>query len=803
MRIALFESNKDNQPKLLEVEWADLARHLQSHVRTACDHTAVKAKDCPAKFGKAWSPAEYAPGATRGKNGVVAITAAVFDLEGPEHQPLPDEAMARVALAVEGYAYVCHSTHSGRGFYRLIMPLSRPVTPLEWPAVWAGIIAALGLPADPTCGDPSRLYFLPSAQVGSWTLAEAGEGKVLDPDQILKNRGAPVGEAPRPSEVAGAVTPPASGGVFSGQAAAPAALSAPPSAGPAVSHPLSAAGPVSLDPLITALKKLRKADSREVGQRVISGQALGAPGTRDASIYFAAALCAKALPGTRDAAMMLLEPCIRAMDVEPEGIEHWLKKAAESYDRAAAERAASDAKEAAEKAALFALVGGDPKVSATPAPGEEWRTQLLYKNDRDGVPRIKANEANIKTVLTHDPAWKGCIRFNVLTKAIEATGPAAGVDIDALATEVAIWLQRSAYQFEVSPRAVADVLLAVAYANPYDPLLEYLESLTWDGVPRARQMLQTCLKAADTELNQAISEKFLLAAVARAYEPGCKADNYLILEGPYGVGKSKFVQALCGPKFFADAKLDVHAKDTSMLTSRYWMIELSELTGMSKADRNGLKRFMSTGTDAFRPPYGHAVKDFPRRCVFVGTTNDDDYLAEPNRREWVVAVGATNDAEVQATTRALRDQLWAEAVALYKAAGACPACSADARCVAHAWWLTGETAEAARAEASERETSSARQEQVATWLLSYAPEQRPDAVTVAQVAKHACGFADERITSVVLQEIGRAMKNAGFSKHRQRRAGALVWVYRLPESLQTAPKHAPARPMEMVEAANG
>jgi putative DNA primase/helicase len=156
----------------------------------------------------------------------------------------------------------------------------------------------------------------------------------------------------------------------------------------------------------------------------------------------------------------------------------------------------------------------------------------------------------------------------------------------------------------------------------------------------------------------------MVGAVARVFQPGCRVDHMLILEGEQGLKKSTTIEIL-GGEWYTDARLNFADKDSLLIVQGRWIIEMAELEGMNKADTSETKKFLTQHVDLFRPPYGRKLVKYPRRCVFAGTVNLDAYLKDDsgNRRFWPVRVTAI-DAD------ALRrdvDQLWAEAVALYKA----------------------------------------------------------------------------------------------------------------------------------------
>jgi predicted P-loop ATPase len=152
----------------------------------------------------------------------------------------------------------------------------------------------------------------------------------------------------------------------------------------------------------------------------------------------------------------------------------------------------------------------------------------------------------------------------------------------------------------------------------------------------------------------------LIAAVRRARQPGCKFDYVPVLEGKQRTGKSTSLRILAGEENFSDQPilhLEVRAQQEQIAGS--WIYELSELAGMKRTDVETLKNFLSKTEDNARPAYGRFRTDQSRRGIFVGTTNDDQYLRDPtgNARFWPIRTGVI---DLKALCRD-RDQIWAEA----------------------------------------------------------------------------------------------------------------------------------------------
>lgn len=306
----------------------------------------------------------------------------------------------------------------------------------------------------------------------------------------------------------------------------------------------------------------------------------------------------------------------------------------------------------------------------TAETSDDWKQKL--KTTEKGT--LAQTIDNVVLILKHDPKLAGCLAFNEMEHNIvtRRSTPWRSVKdesqwIDADDAALRYYLER-VYGLTGKDR-IFDAVNVVAQQYSFHPVRDYLKGCTWDGVPRVDTLLIDYLGAEDNSYTRAVTRKTLAAAVARIYRPGCKFDYMLTLRGRQGIGKSAFIGKL-GGQWFSDTFTTMQGKDAYEQVQGVWLVEVGELAGMRKAEAETIKLYISKQVDRFRPAYGRRLQEFPRQCVFIGTTNETQFLRDTtgNRRFWVVDTPnePARDMWTELTAETVQ-QIWAEAVEIYKA----------------------------------------------------------------------------------------------------------------------------------------
>jgi predicted P-loop ATPase len=410
---------------------------------------------------------------------------------------------------------------------------------------------------------------------------------------------------------------------------------------------------------------------------------------------------------------------------------------------------------------------------------QEWKGRLVRTRDLE----VKPTTHNLKLIVSMDTSLRGLFAFNELASRVELTRPApwggaAGksfVDVDA--TELAAWLgQPETYRVAAKPASIAEVVQAVAEQSPFHPVLAYLDALAWDGCERIGTELVIWLGAALGEYTARALRMTLVSAVARAYEPGCKVDTMLVLEGQQGAGKTRFTRELFGADWYAEAMTSPGDKDFFQALQGRWVIEIGEMESFTKAEVGKIKQAVTAQQDTFRASYARFARSYPRRCVFVGTTNEDQYLRDPTggRRFLPVRVSMIDVGKVVSN----RDQLWAEAVHLYRSGF-------------DYWTLPA----AAHDEQEARYQADAWEEAIERWLAGGMPESAYPSgwnylpgvngvrsCLISEVLTHALKLETGRQDMQAQKRAAHAMRRLGWERRQERRDGvrASRWLPRVP-----------------------
>ena len=260
---------------------------------------------------------------------------------------------------------------------------------------------------------------------------------------------------------------------------------------------------------------------------------------------------------------------------------------------------------------------------------EDWHSRL----EVNAKGQLLCTSQNMRLLIHNDPLLAGKVWDDLFAQRRKCTGPLPWDK----GTEERWWTDNDdaglRWYFEsvhhlTGTTKIADAIALEASAAARDPVVDYLNSLHWDGIPRVETLFIDYLGAEDTPYTRAVARKCLAAAVTRAFHPGAKYDQVVIFSGPQGIGKSTLVAHL-GQKWFSDSLTCFGTKDARESIRGVWLVELGELTALDKSENEAAKQFISQREDVYRPSYGRNTVNYPRRCIFFGTSNKIEFLRDP------------------------------------------------------------------------------------------------------------------------------------------------------------------------------
>ncbi|UFH66580.1 virulence-associated E family protein [Clostridium cadaveris] len=300
----------------------------------------------------------------------------------------------------------------------------------------------------------------------------------------------------------------------------------------------------------------------------------------------------------------------------------------------------------------------------------EWVKELTYTEQG----KLRSTISNFLLIIENEPLLKGKIAYNEFSNRAVVVGQlpwrkkenkSDWNDTDDSGLREFI----EKYYAISSTAKCADALALSFEKHSFHPIKDYIDSLMWDGEERIDKLFIDYLGAEDNNYVRTVTRKILVAAVARAFNPGCKFDNMPVLSGPQGIGKSTIIKKL-GQEWYSDSLTTVSGKEAYEQLQGVWILEMGEMMATKKADIEATKHFLSKTEDIYRVAYGRRTSRFPRQCVFIGTTNDREFLRDKtgNRRFWPIDVGMQERSKsvFNDLNKYEIDQIWAEAYELYK-----------------------------------------------------------------------------------------------------------------------------------------
>lgn len=666
VRISRFRNRKEPLAYPDTVTWRQLVRELTTERRTAetmaqWDDMGRSQRGAIKDVG-GFTGGVFANG-RRGNAGDVTRSLVTLDLDNGKYDP--DALIEGVAREL-GCAVCGYSTHSHRRRtpkIRLVIPLRYEMNGVEYEQMTGALIGRCGLTpyADPSTRERSRLFYWHSASKDAPVWTRSIDGAPLDPDTIdYEYFAKPTREERMKGAAAKGKPAPKKGGAVED---------------PREKEGLMGAFNRAYFPITRAIDKYLAGVYEPCGTDRYTYKGADSEG---GLVIKDGGLLAYSFHSNTDPAGKTGH-CLNAWDLvalhlfggDPQGIGMM-------------QLAQKDPAVMREAGAVFDTLGDAPENPETPGlpAGAVSEIQARAAVDALIADRMKDRRPaphgfNAKIIIANDPWLKGNIGYNQFAECMEARpglpwwetvhpgekGAARWTDADlaALSNYMA-----EHYRFR-GKEAVCDGLAEAARLWSHHPVRTYLRSLEWDGVPRVETAVIRLLGARDEPATREMTLLLFEGAVARVMQPGCKFDYMTILRGPQGCFKSTFCRTLFSD-WFSDSLDITDDKDSRQHLSGVWGVEMGELAGLGKASVEVIKRFVSQQEDRYRASYGRNMETHLRQCVFMGTTNNEQFLVDDvNRRFSVINIEPSLRVaeDPYDAIAAEKDQLWAEAVHLW------------------------------------------------------------------------------------------------------------------------------------------
>jgi putative DNA primase/helicase len=388
--------------------------------------------------------------------------------------------------------------------------------------------------------------------------------------------------------------------------------------------------------------------------------------------------------------------------------------------------------------------------------------------------RLIKCEYNAALPFRYHPDLKGLLRLNNLTKKMEITraapwGDKPGEWKDSNTTRMCQWFNLMGLHFGSEMMSAAAECVAEEWS--FNPIVDYLTSLIWDGTPRVENWLRTYAGADDTLYSREVGKRWLIGAVARGMRPGTQVDTMLVLEGREGTSKTSLLRTL-GERYFTPLRGSIGASDgrTALQAATHWIIEFGELAAITKSDWETLKDFLTTTEETMRLAYRRNPERLFRSCVFAGTVNETDGGWLPpdgdHRRFWPVL---TRVCDIPGLARD-RDQLWAEARMMWEEG--------------QHWWIKPSESLLVEAVSKQRDSRRFRDEWMEN-VLDYVNQPKmahDDVLPLWKIAMFGVNIGKEKLDKTTQMRLSKIMTALGWTRDSALYENRVTRVWRRPAS---------------------